>query len=114
MHDGGDFVLENLSKSFVQQVRQQDLIARWGGEEFLFLLPNTRVDDAFTLAEKIRKNVEKTIIDYNNNPIDLTLSIGVVEVSSNSNIDQAINDADHLLYLAKNKGRNQTISTNMI
>ena len=112
-HDGGDFVLESLSAFFVQQIRQQDIVARWGGEEFLFLLPNTNSNDAFLLAEKIRKQVENETIHYKNNAIKVTLSIGVNEVKPNESVDQAINNADHLLYLAKNRGRNQTVASNM-
>jgi diguanylate cyclase (GGDEF)-like protein len=113
-HDGGDFVLESLSAFFVQQIRQQDIVARWGGEEFLFLLPNTNSNDAFLLAEKIRKQVENETIHYKNNAIKVTLSIGVNEVKPNESVDQAINNADHLLYLAKNRGRNQTVASNML
>ncbi len=113
-HDGGDFVLENLSALFVQQIRQQDIVARWGGEEFLFLLPNTNSNDAFMLAEKIRKQVEHETFHYKNNAINVTLSIGVNQVNPKSSVDQAINDADHLLYLAKNRGRNRTISSNTL
>lgn len=113
-HDGGDFVLESLSAFFVQQIRQQDIVARWGGEEFLFLLPNTNSNDAFKLAEKIRKQVEHETIHYKNNSINVTLSIGVNQVNPEVSVDQAINDADHLLYLAKNRGRNQTVSSNML
>jgi diguanylate cyclase (GGDEF)-like protein len=113
-HDGGDFVLASLSTFFVQQIRQQDIVARWGGEEFLFLLPNTRLEDAVVLAEKIRKQVENHTIQYKDNAIKITLSIGVNEVTSNVNIDQAINIADHSLYLAKKEGRNKTVSADTI
>lgn len=113
-HDGGDFVLESLSAFFVQQVRQQDIVARWGGEEFLFLLPNTNSNDAVMLAEKIRQQLENQTFHYKNNAIKVTLSIGVKQVKLNESIDQAINNADHLLYLAKNRGRNQTVSSNML
>lgn len=113
-HDGGDFVLASLSRFFVQQIRQQDIVARWGGEEFLFLLPNTKLEDAVVLAEKIRKQVEKHTIQYKGNAIKITLSIGVNEVASNVNIDQAINITDHSLYFAKKEGRNKTVSANTI
>jgi diguanylate cyclase (GGDEF)-like protein len=113
-HDGGDFVLQSLSKFFVEKIRQQDVVARWGGEEFLFLLPNTRLADAVVLAEKIRQHVEGHIIQYKNNDIKITISMGVNEVTPDDNIDQAINVADHSLYNAKKEGRNQTVSADMI
>lgn len=109
LHDGGDFVLESLSKLFTNSIRQQDIVARWGGEEFLFLLPNTGSADAYLLAEKIRKLAENHTMHYKTQPIKITLSIGVNEISSDENIDHAINIADHLLYVAKEKGRNQTV-----
>ncbi|MFT5540993.1 MAG: diguanylate cyclase (GGDEF)-like protein [Glaciecola sp.] len=108
MHDGGDFVLEALSQFFTRNIRQQDIVARWGGEEFIFLLPETKADDAFILAEKLRKNIEDHTIQYNQSAIKLTLSIGLNEVSSNLSIERAINLADHYLYEAKKNGRNQT------
>jgi len=109
-HDGGDFVLQSLSKFFIEKIRQQDIVARWGGEEFLFLLPNTSLKDAVVLAEKIRQQVEDHIIHYKHNDIKITISMGVNEVTPNVNIEQAINIADHSLYAAKKEGRNQTVS----
>lgn len=113
LHDGGDFVLKSLSNFFLHNIRQQDIVARWGGEEFLFLLPNTSAKDALLLAEKIRKQVENHTINYKHHDIKITLSIGVNEVKPDSSIDQAINQADHSLYVAKEQGRNQCVlSTN--
>jgi len=113
-HDGGDFVLTSLSAFFIKQTRQQDIVARWGGEEFLVLLPNTNLENAAVVAEKIREQVENHTIHYKDKTIKITISIGVNEVTPNVNIDQAINIADHLLYLAKKEGRNKTISANTI
>ncbi len=110
LHDGGDFVLEELSRLFLTCVREQDRVARWGGEEFLFLLPETNSKDAFTLAEKIRGAVERHDIKFAGSQIAVTISIGVNEITPDMNIDQAINLADHYLYEAKNGGRNQTRS----
>ena len=110
MHEGGDEVLEKISLLFQQNVRKQDRLARWGGEEFLFLLPETDTKDAFTLAEKIRKTVENHEIKFRGHNIKLTISIGLTEITSDVNIDQAINQADHYLYEAKNNGPNQTCS----
>ncbi|MDT0629509.1 GGDEF domain-containing protein [Alteromonas sp. W364] len=108
LHDGGDFVLEDLSRLFVSSVREQDRVARWGGEEFLFLLPETNSTDAFTLAEKIRLAVEKHDLEFAGRRISVTISIGLNEITPDMNIDQAINLADHYLYEAKKAGRNQT------
>jgi diguanylate cyclase (GGDEF)-like protein len=110
LHDGGDFVLEDLSRLFVSLVRNQDRVARWGGEEFLFLLPETNEKDAFTLAEKIRLEVEKHDMKFAGSRISVTISIGLNEITPGMNVDQAINLADRYLYEAKNAGRNQTRS----
>lgn len=107
MHDGGDFVLEELSKLFSQVIRKQDHTSRWGGEEFLFLLPETSASDAYILAEKLRRTVEETAFIYKGKAIKITLSIGLSEIAPDVNIDQAINIADRHLYHAKQNGRNQ-------
>ena len=114
LHDGGDFVLEQLSAFFLKKIRKQDIVARWGGEEFLFLLPGTTSKDAYILAEKIRTEVEAQTIHYKSNAIRITLSIGVNEVTADTNVDHAINLADSSLYIAKEQGRNQTVSAHTI
>lgn len=108
-HDGGDFVLQKLADLFENTLRKQDKISRWGGEEFLFLLPETSGFEAYTLAEKIRTKVAETEFVYANQSIRITLSLGVKEVSPESPIDKAINLADHFLYQAKENGRNRTM-----
>lgn len=112
MHDGGDFILTQLSKLFSRSIRQHDIASRWGGEEFLFLLPNTSADDAFVLAEKLRDTVQKAVFKYKGKEIKLTLSIGLCEFTSKLNIDQTINKADRHLYDAKQKGRNKVCPQN--
>lgn len=109
LHDGGDYVLEALSEHFTKNIRKQDIVSRWGGEEFLFLLPETNAKDAYLLAEKIRTSVENYVMQYNQQSLSVTLSIGLTEVSSGMNIDQAINKADRHLYEAKKTGRNRTM-----
>lgn len=107
MHDGGDFVLEELSTLFSSTIRKQDYTSRWGGEEFLFLLPETSAKDAFVLAEKLRRTVEDATFTYRGKEIKITLSIGLSEITPDINIDQAINIADRHLYDAKQNGRNR-------
>ncbi len=108
-HDAGDHVLEQLSKLFTDTLRKQDIVARWGGEEFLFLLPETNGFEAFTLAEKIRKRVELHTFEFKGRSIRFTLSMGIKEVTHDISIDKAISLADHFLYQAKDKGRNLTM-----
>lgn len=107
-HEAGDQILASLSKQFTGMLRKQDKVSRWGGEEFLFLLPETNGFEAYTLAEKVRKKIERSEYTYKGKKISITLSLGINEVTEDSGIDNAINLADHFLYQAKENGRNQT------
>ncbi len=108
-HDCGDYVLSELSKLFKNLTREQDSIARWGGEEFLLLLPETGLPGAYVVGEKIRKSVQHAIIKYDNIEISITLSFGLVEVDSDHDIDISIKQADEYLYQAKIQGRNMVL-----
>lgn len=106
-HDAGDFILLKVAELLRGTIRKQDKIARWGGEEFLFLLPETNLNEAYLIAEKLRILLSKTNFIYNNKHLKVTMSVGA-EALEDKNIDQAINTADKLLYQAKQAGRNQT------
>ncbi|WP_229817285.1 GGDEF domain-containing protein [Thalassotalea profundi] len=106
-HNAGDAVLVELASLFTRSIREQDCVARWGGEEFLFILPQTSAQNAFVFAEKIKKQVQNHLIRYENNDINITVSMGVVQLHSDISIDEAINNADKHLYQAKNSGRNE-------
>lgn len=107
-HDAGDNVLKQISDTFNRVLRKQDIVARWGGEEFLFLLPETSGSDAYILAEKIRKKIHDHEFEYDDKRLHLTVSIGISEVNQDTSIDEAINRSDHHLYQAKELGRNLT------
>lgn len=109
-HDAGDQVLRSLSERFKQSIRKQDLVARWGGEEFLFMLPSTHIEHAEDVANKIRESIAAQPIWQNQHPVNVTISIGVAEITYEDSIDQAINLADKRLYVAKQEGRNKVIS----
>ncbi|MEP4892238.1 MAG: diguanylate cyclase [Aliiglaciecola sp.] len=108
-HEGGDYVLKSLSELFTSTLRKQDKISRWGGEEFLFLLPETNEHDAHFLADKIRLKVAAHTFKYAGKEFNITLSIGVKEVTKNISVDKAISAADKYLYKAKENGRNCTM-----
>ena len=108
-HDGGDAVLVQLAELFSTTIRTQDKIARWGGEEFLFLLPETDAKMAYNIAEKIRLTVESNSFKFDNEDISTTISMGVKEVDPSLSIDAAISAADQFLYRAKAMGRNRCI-----
>lgn len=114
-HAAGDRVLVTVAKCLVASSRKGDLIARWGGEEFIILLPETNLEHALLHAEKLRKAVEDLFVHINQQLIKTSISIGVsgteagrygdVELSS-TKIETIINKADLALFKAKEGGRN--------
>jgi len=107
-HQCGDLVLKKFSQLLKKNIRSTDILSRWGGEEFLILLPATSLENALKMAEKMRKAIEQnTFAEVG----EITASFGVSEVTASSNSDrEAIYQADKALYHAKNKGRNKVIS----
>ena len=111
-HQQGDAALRMLACIMKSSVRQTDFAARWGGEEFAIILPDTESETAFTVAENIRKNVEKSVIPCigdTSNELKITISAGgfSVKPSSDSSMEDFIKKADEALYAAKENGRNQ-------
>jgi diguanylate cyclase (GGDEF)-like protein len=104
-HDCGDYVLKLVAQMLLSIVRKSDIVSRWGGEEFLILLPETSKHTAKKLAERIRKNIENMPILYEQCNYHITLTIGISENKSES-INNIIKRADNALYLGKNSGRN--------
>jgi len=106
-HNAGDAVLIELAKIFTDTIREQDCVARWGGEEFLFILPQTLAKNANIIAEKIQKKLQNHSVNYKNESIQVTVSMGIEQFTDDQSIDEIINSADKYLYQAKNSGRNQ-------
>ncbi len=108
-HAEGDKVIKSLVASLVEHTRQSDIIARFGGEEFVILLPNIEIKSALSLAQKIRKNVEKIeVVSDTEEIIKFTISIGISEINYDDvNIESSIKRADDAMYKAKNNGRNR-------
>lgn len=106
-HEIGDLVLKEVTKSIKSMVREYDVVSRWGGEEFLVLLIDTNITLAAEVAEKIRAEIEKSIITINNSIIKVTISIGVTEYSNEISISQNINNGDEAMYQSKANGRNR-------
>lgn len=108
-HYLGDFVIKNLAKKLNSLIRQSDIVARYGGEEFVLLLPDTNLDGAQVIANKICKEIfEQKLI---NKKIDLsyTISLGLSQYNGIDSIDDFIIKADEALYKAKYAGKNQVI-----
>ncbi len=106
-HNAGDAVLVDLAEIFTRNIREQDCIARWGGEEFIFILPQTLAVNANQFAEKIQETLQAHLVNYQDDKIKVTVSMGIVQFNDNQTIDELINNADKFLYRAKNAGRNQ-------
>jgi diguanylate cyclase (GGDEF)-like protein len=109
-HDGGDVVLVHLAKILQTKLRKSDAASRWGGEEFLILLPDTTLNRACELAERLRSYVETNPTTSN---IQITISLGIAVIHQHGNsVESLITAADHALYAAKNNGRNQVAIAN--
>jgi diguanylate cyclase (GGDEF)-like protein/PAS domain S-box-containing protein len=104
-HQVGDKVIIKLSNLLLEMTRQSDIVCRFGGEEFLVLLPNNE-DGAFDFAEQIRKKVFKTQMNLENKKFNFTVSIGTSLINLEQDLNSSINIADKALYRAKNMGRN--------
>lgn len=110
-HDTGDFALVQLAKMILSCIRKADLVIRFGGEEFLILLPDCGESCATTMAERIRSIIETRKIHAPKRTLQQTISIGVAEFSytSTKTIWEIIKLADIALYQAKSNGRNQIL-----
>lgn len=109
-HMAGDEMLQAIAKVVEQYKREDDLFARFGGEEFTLLLRNVDKDNALRIAETLRALIEGTYIQNNGKRIHCTASIGVtVPELSDSNFHQAIARADEALYEAKGQGKNRVV-----
>lgn len=105
-HDIGDLVLKTVSKTFSNNLRGNDIIGRWGGEEFVGVFSGIDGKGLKKIAEKLRFLVEKTYVNVDNKNINVTISVGATLVNSKDDIDTIIRRADKFLYESKGKGRN--------
>lgn len=107
-HSAGDYVLKNTAVAVKQVLRKDDVFCRFGGEEFVVLLPNTNAKSAYELAERIRKSIENYPFSYEGAAIKQTVSLGVSQLNSTIlDPEQLLADADRKLYNSKQSGRNQ-------
>lgn len=105
-HQAGDNVLTEVSRTIKNSIRKIDFPGRYGGEEFLVVLPQIDLENAFTTAERIRKNIESLQPDKTGVPGNVTISGGVVSLHHETTL-QLVEKADKLLYKAKENGRNR-------
>ena len=106
-HNAGDQVLAELAHLFNTVTRKHDTVARWGGEEFIFILPYTDIESAKVTAEKLRQVTKNHTFYFDLTAINVTISIGIEALCSTAQLDHCIHIADQRLYLAKSSGRDQ-------
>jgi diguanylate cyclase (GGDEF)-like protein len=113
-HIAGDKMLKGFVEVVKKSLRSSDIIIRYGGEEFVLILPAITHSQSLTVLEKIRDEFEKFKLNFENNKISTTVSIGMHEIEAKDRytkdcLDNYINFADHKLYQAKNSGRNKIV-----
>jgi diguanylate cyclase (GGDEF)-like protein len=118
-HPAGDLVIKKIAFIIITSKREVDVAARFGGEEFVIIVPFTDEQGALNLAERIRNEAENSIIRYDNKKIKFTVSIGIFGNDNSHNtynacdLDEALKRADEALYEAKSTGRNSVVKYNL-
>lgn len=105
-HDAGDDVIKKMAFLLLSNIRENDAVGRWGGEEFLIICPETGDEGAFRLGEHLRQQVEQYDFGVD---LPLTVSVGIAEFRLNETMESCLKRADTALYQAKHTGRNKTI-----
>ncbi len=109
-HSAGDTALKAIAEACEQSVRDIDTVGRFGGEEFIIVLPHTKAEDAAIVAERIRNAMLESETCWQEQELDIRLSLGVAEAGVHGDgFDELISAADQALYAAKRNGRNQTV-----
>ncbi len=108
-HACGDYVLQQVAKTIFDGIRGQDMAGRYGGEEFVVMLYNTEASAAMLVAERIRNEIEKKTLSYENNTMHVTISIGVAVCQPDTPMTakELVEFADQALYQSKRNGRNR-------
>jgi diguanylate cyclase (GGDEF)-like protein len=108
-HEAGDDVLREIARIMADGVRECDLAARWGGEEFLLLLPQTDMPGASALLERIRQAIAAAGLGCRTPPAPVTATIGAAEIRPGERLDDVVRRADEALYAGKAQGRNRLV-----
>ena len=106
-HAAGDKVLATVASKLKEVIRESDILCRYGGEEFVLLLPETAGQDARTMLEKLRSHIAECPFRHKDTPVRVTMSCGVSQFQANDTIDNVFERADRAMYLAKQGGRNR-------
>ena len=111
-HDAGDTVLANIAASVKKTVHKEDLVGRWGGEEFLGIYPIMQPYDAPVLAEKFRLLVANTEIVYGDVSLSVSVSVGVTVIRPEDTVESVVERADQYMYRSKSAGKNTVTTDN--
>lgn len=106
-HAAGDHLLKAVAGSIRASLRAQDIVARWGGDEIVLLLPDTAEEEAMHVAEKLRAEVAGLVVEHGGDRICTTLSLGVAGHAGGADLGETVSLADAALYRAKDGGRNR-------
>ena len=109
-HKAGDKVLVTIATVLYDNIRETDFIARFGGEEFVLLLPETNIDNAASVTEKLRKAIAECQFHHGDKDVQITVSAGLTEFVSGDSVESAFERADQYMYTAKRGGKNRCIS----
>lgn len=109
-HLVGDVVLQNIATIARRHVRESDFLCRWGGEEFLIVLPDCDIEQARRLAERIRESVEAASADGGGREVAVTVSLGIAEIGDNETANELLKRTDAALFAAKQAGRNRVMA----
>lgn len=112
-HEGGDYVLKDVSHILTESLRKIDVLCRWGGEEFLILLPETLLEGGIFVAERMRSAILSNDFIYNDEKYDITMTFGVSSNVNSDSIETIIKKADDALFVGKKQGRNLVVKEKM-
>lgn len=108
-HNMGDWALQAVAEVLRKGVRDMDFVARWGGEEFLIILPHADMAVALPVAERLRRHIAELRFPSGNHPLRVTATLGLAELGSDEGADAAIQRADAALYQGKHQGRDRVV-----
>lgn len=109
-HKCGDMVLTFVAQHFKKNVRKEDIVGRWGGEEFIILMSNTSLEQGLIAFEKLRSSIAKQTYRYKDQALSITATFGVTLVNLDTPIDVSISEADKALYQGKRAGKNRVVA----
>ena len=104
-HEGGDYVIETLASTFPRVLRSSDVCSRWGGDEFLILLPRTEKKEGVLVAEKLKQKIEEHPFEFQGQKLHITITCGVCEYRKDYSLKELVSMADKALYKGKLSGR---------